>query len=94
MTGVPKEYVTGNLGAGSFEASREYASRSGLSGHFEGFLQDQGHIWSSPARVRFSDATWLTPLAGITAGLFATDRQYSASLSQNPATIRHYKNGF
>ncbi|MGA9352066.1 MAG: capsule assembly Wzi family protein [Terriglobales bacterium] len=88
---VPKEYTTGNLGASSLEASREYAARGGLSDHFEDFLQDQGHIWSSPARVRFSDATWLTPLAGISAGLFATDRQYSASVSQNPATIRRYK---
>jgi membrane-associated phospholipid phosphatase len=91
MTEVPREYVTGNLGAGSLEASREYASQSSLSDHFEDFLQDQNHIWSSPARVRFSDATWLTPLAGISAALFATDRQYSASVSQNPAAIRRYK---
>src|SRR5208282_3606933 len=27
----------------------------------------------------------------ITAGLFVTDRQYSASLSHSPATISHYK---
>ena len=41
--------------------------------------------------MRWSDATWLVPLGGITAGLFVTDRQYSASLSQNPSTISHYK---
>ena len=62
-----------------------------MFGHFEDFLQDEKQIWSSPARVRFSDATWLVPLGGIAAGLFATDRQYSASLSQNPTTIHHYK---
>ena len=67
------------------------AVRPGFSGHFADFVQDQKQIWTSPARVRFSDATWLVPLGGITAGLLVTDREYSASLSQNPTTIRHYK---
>ena len=56
------------------------------------FGQDQKQIWTSPARIGFSDAAWLVPFAGITAGLFVTDRQYSASLSNTPATIRRYKN--
>jgi membrane-associated phospholipid phosphatase len=56
-----------------------------------GFGQDQKQVWASPARIRFSDATWLAPFAGITAGLFVTDSQYSASLSKNSSTIRHYK---
>jgi membrane-associated phospholipid phosphatase len=55
------------------------------------FADDQRNIWTSPARLRFSDAEWLVPLSGITAGLFVTDRQYSKQLSQNPTTIRHYK---
>lgn len=66
-------------------------SRTGFSGHLSEFLQDQKQVWSSPARIRLSDATWLVPLGGITAGLFVTDQQYSASLSQNATTIRHYK---
>ena len=86
------EFGTGSARAGDLAASRKYASRIALIGHFQDFLQDQKQIWSSPARMQFSDATWLVPLGGIAAGLFATDRQYSASLSQNPATIRHYKN--
>jgi membrane-associated phospholipid phosphatase len=65
--------------------------RSGVTGYFEDFLQDQKEIYTSPARLRFSDATWLVPLGGFAAGLFTTDRQYSASLSQNPSTLRHYK---
>jgi membrane-associated phospholipid phosphatase len=56
-----------------------------------GFAQDQERIWTSPAHIRLDDATWLVPLAGITAALFATDKQYSASLSMNPTTISHYK---
>ncbi|HXY08591.1 MAG TPA: capsule assembly Wzi family protein [Terriglobales bacterium] len=56
------------------------------------FAQDQKQIWTSPARIRFSDLTWLVPLGGLTAGLLVTDREYSASLSQNPSTIKNYKN--
>jgi membrane-associated phospholipid phosphatase len=66
-------------------------SRAGLTGHIKDFMDDQKQIWTSPARIRWSDAPWLVPLGGITAGLFLTDRQYSASLSQNPATLSHYK---
>jgi membrane-associated phospholipid phosphatase len=69
----------------------EEGSRTSFAGHFADFLQDQKQILTSPARIRFSDATWLVPLGGITAGLLATDHQYSASLSQNPATLRHYR---
>jgi membrane-associated phospholipid phosphatase len=67
------------------------AARTFFTGHITDFAQDQSHIWTSPARIRFADATWLVPFAGVTAGLFATDRQYSASLSTNPSTISHYK---
>lgn len=73
------------------EVAAEDAPRADFSRHIKDFLDDQKQLWTSPARTRLSDATWLVPLGGIMAGLFATDRQYSASLSQNPATIRHYK---
>ena len=65
--------------------------RSDFRGHFADLLQDQRAIVTSPARVRLSDATWLVPLGGITAGLFVADRDYSASLSQNSSTLRHYR---
>lgn len=55
------------------------------------FLQDQKQIWTSPAKLRFSDTEWLVPLSGITAGLFVTDSDFSRHLSQNPTTISHYK---
>lgn len=54
-------------------------------------LQDQTHIWTSPAKLRLPDTEWLAPLSGIGAGLFVTDRDFSKHLSQNPATISHYK---
>jgi len=76
---------------GSRVVASDESPRIGFTGHIADFLQDQKQIWTSPFRVRSSDATWLVPLAGVTAGLFVTDRQYSASLPQNAATLRHYK---
>ncbi len=73
------------------DTTTEDSSRPGFVGHIADFVEDQKQIWTSPARVRPADATWLIPLGGITAGLFVTDRQYSASLSRNPTTISHYK---
>src|SRR6266481_3077351 len=63
-------------------------TQTGLVGRFIG---DQREIWTSPARLRFSDTDWLVPLSGVTAGLFVTDRDFSKHLSQNPTTISHYK---
>jgi membrane-associated phospholipid phosphatase len=76
---------------GPYKAGSGISSRSGFSGHIADFIEDQKKIWTSPFRTRLSDATWLVPLGGITAGLFVTDRQYSASLSQSATTISHYK---
>src|SRR5438876_7825796 len=63
-------------------------SQTGLVGRF---VRDQREIWTSPAKLRFSDTEWLVPLSGISAGLFVTDRDFSKHLSQNPTTISHYK---
>src|SRR6266404_4944368 len=63
-------------------------SRTGLVGRF---VLDQREIWTSPAKIRFSDTQWLVPVSGITAGLFVTDTDYSKNISQNPTTISHYK---
>ncbi len=67
------------------------SSEGTRTGLLERFMNDQREIWTSPARLRFPDAEWLVPLSGITAGLFVSDRDYSKHLSQNPATISHYK---
>jgi membrane-associated phospholipid phosphatase len=67
------------------------SSKLGFEGLSKRFLEDQKQIWTSPARLRFSDTNWLVPLSGITAGLFVTDRDFSKHLSQNPTTISHYK---
>lgn len=54
--------------------------------------RDQETMWTSPARIRLEDATWLVPLGGLTAGLLATDRDASLHLSNNPTTLKHYNN--
>ena len=69
----------------------EDTGRPGFSGHIADFVEDQKRIWTSPLKIRLSDANWLVPLGGITAGLFVTDREYSASINQNPSTIKNYK---
>src|SRR6476661_2695 len=54
------------------------------------FGQDQKQIWTSPARLQFSDTEWLVPLSGISAGLLLTDRDVSLHLSHDPTKISHY----
>ncbi|MGB2676259.1 MAG: capsule assembly Wzi family protein [Candidatus Acidiferrum sp.] len=56
----------------------------------ERFLLDQKQIWTSPANLRWSDANWLVPLSGITAGMFVTDADMSRHISRNPTTTGHY----
>src|SRR5213080_4818821 len=75
---LPGVYPTAGFGRGFHGLARD-------------FLGDQEQIWTSPAKLRFSDTEWLVPLSGITAGLFVTDRDFSTHLSQNPSTISHYK---
>jgi membrane-associated phospholipid phosphatase len=54
-------------------------------------LHDQLGMWTSPTRVGVSDATWLVPLGGLAAGLFATDTEVSRHISTSPSTLLRYK---
>src|SRR5260370_614974 len=55
------------------------------------FVDDQRRVWTSPAKIRFTDADWLVPLSGITAGPLLSNRDFSKHLLQRPATITPYK---
>ena len=88
---TPPTYESPSVIPGAHEVASSDSRRTGFTGHIADFIEDQKHIWTSPFRTRLSDAPWLVPLGGVTAGLFVTDRQYSASLSQNAATLSHYK---
>jgi hypothetical protein len=54
------------------------------------FLSDQKAIWTSPARLRWQDAEWIIPIAGITTGMIFTDQSLSRSLSHKPETLHLY----
>ncbi len=54
-------------------------------------LRDQIGMWTSPSKIRFSDTTWMVPLGGFAAALFATDSDISRHLSNDPGTLTHYK---
>jgi hypothetical protein len=54
-------------------------------------VNDQKDIWTSPAKVRFADAVWLVPFAGVTGVLFATDYETSRHRSSDPQTDRRYR---
>ncbi len=54
-------------------------------------LHDQIGMWTSPAKARLPDATWLVPLGGFTAALLATDSDVSRHLSNAPNTLLRYK---
>ncbi len=56
----------------------------------QAILHDQIGMWTSPSKVRYSDATWLVPLGGLTAALFVTDSDFSRHLTANPNTHTTY----
>jgi hypothetical protein len=76
---------SGNLAAPKVNSSRTF---KGLT---KNLLLDQKDIWTSPAHLRFSDAAWIVPLGGVTAGLMVTDRQVSGHLSHDITTQQHYR---
>lgn len=55
------------------------------------FVRDQIGMWSSPRKLRFADSTWMVPLGGFAAALFATDTDISRHLSNDPGTINNYR---
>ena len=77
--------------SGKTEPDERRPSSGGLKRLGKDFLEDQKQIWTSPAQLRISDANWLVPVGGFAAGLFATDRDVSTHLSNDPKTINHYK---
>jgi membrane-associated phospholipid phosphatase len=70
--------------------AKEVAERNPVRLFLTDFAEDQKELWTSPATLRFSDTTWLVPTAGLTAGLFVTDAQYSRHLSTSKTTLQHY----
>ncbi|MFI5096447.1 MAG: capsule assembly Wzi family protein [Candidatus Acidiferrales bacterium] len=55
------------------------------------FFSDQKEIWTSPRRLRWTDAEWLVPFTGITAGMILTDASFTRSLPNGPKML-HLQN--
>ncbi|MGH9728167.1 MAG: capsule assembly Wzi family protein [Candidatus Acidiferrales bacterium] len=55
------------------------------------FLLDQKAMWTGPAHIGVPEATWLVPVAGLAAGLFATDSGFSRQLSHSTNTLNRYQ---
>ena len=88
---VPQGTGKGNgAAAGSDAETTDRENRLGVSllTHVAG---DQTAIWTSPAKLRPSDAAWLVPVTAVAASLFATDKEFSRSLSNSPSRLDNSK---
>src|SRR5437016_8188123 len=54
-------------------------------GFVQQLLRDQRSIWTSPARIKTSDAKWFVALAGATTLLFTEDNQISHRFDHVPS---------
>src|ERR1700733_10597908 len=63
------------------EKDVEHPIRRDISLMGKNFWFDQEQVWTSPAKLRLSDSTWLFPILGITAGLIQTDGSFNTHLS-------------
>lgn len=52
-------------------------------------LKDQEAIWTSPAHIRVNDLNWLVPMAALTAGAIATDRDAMTHVVTRNPQINH-----
>jgi membrane-associated phospholipid phosphatase len=73
------------------DAPEPQNTRNTVLGFPSALLHDQVGLWTRPTKVRFSDATWLVPLGGFAAALFATDSDLSKHLSNDPTTLTRYR---
>jgi len=73
----------------SSDADGQQENRVGLQ-LLKNIANDQKAIWTSPTKVRFENAEWLVPIAGLTAGFLVSDRDANLHLSNSPTTLKHY----
>jgi Capsule assembly protein Wzi/PAP2 superfamily len=86
----PKDSATQDLPDNPQPAQGSGHSENTLLGLPQQLLHDQIGMWTSPARFKLSDATWLVPAGGFAAALFATDSSVSRHLSDKTSTLNTY----
>ena len=89
--GASQSADTGDLPDNPQPAQGSGHSENTVLGLPRQLLHDQIGMWTSPARFKLSDATWLVPAGGFAAALFATDSSVSRHLSNNPSTLNTYR---
>jgi membrane-associated phospholipid phosphatase len=69
------------------------ASSNSLGAPFlKNLFSDQKTIWTSPARLRWADGSWLFPVLAATGGFLATDHAVPPALPTSPAKLNRYSN--
>lgn len=63
-------------------------TNSGLKNWLKRFADDQRQLWTSPARVRPQDATWMLALGGATAGLLVADHTIMQQNNVSPFNMK------
>jgi hypothetical protein len=87
QTANPPAQAGPAVGQPSTRKTAQAAKRSLERDFFKNLLHDQEVIWTSPIRIRLSDAVWLAPLAGGTVALVSTDHattEEGLEFSANP----------
>jgi membrane-associated phospholipid phosphatase len=85
----PQDDPAASQTGGAYVSGNEIQNSLGV-GFLKNLVSDQKSIWTSPARLRWDNGTWLFPLAAVTAGFFATDRAVPPVLSTDPVKLNRY----
>jgi len=83
--------VNGQGGSGPASASVDNRYENIFRSAPKHFFLDQKAVWTSPAKIRIPEATWLVPLGGFAAGLLATDTDASRHLNDSPSRLHHFQ---
>ena len=89
QSGTPVDTADGADALPSAPSSNE--NQNTVSGLPTQLFHDQVHLWSSPDRLRFSNATYLVPVGGLAAAFFATDSDFSRHLSNDPDHLLRFR---
>jgi membrane-associated phospholipid phosphatase len=75
--------------SGDYEPPIEKSNSLGAS-FLKHLVSDQKTIWTSPAHLRWADASWLFPMAGVAGGFLATDRAVPPALPASATKLNRY----
>ncbi len=75
--------------SGGYEPPIENSNSLGAS-YLKHLVSDQKAIWTSPAHLRWADASWLFPMAAVAGGFLATDRAVPPALSSSASKLNRH----